>query len=272
MRRATALARGYAATRVAFSKPLLEHPLHVETLADLELECRAGFHLAFRVVELLGREECGTASARDGALLRLLVPTAKLFTGKQAVAVASEALETFGGAGYVEDTGLPRLLRDAQVLPIWEGTTNVLALDVLRAVSKTDALQAFVEDITERVGHLRPELAIARERILEACAHLTSYARQAQHGDRDGLEAGARAFAFALARTYAASLLCEHASWSLDAGDDPAALAAALRWATKELVPLILADERHRAASELLVRKSRLQEERLKKSDYKKSD
>ena len=58
----------------------------------------------------------------------------KLTTGKQAVLVLSEVVEAFGGAGYVEDTGLPQLLRDSQVLPIWEGTTNVLSLDTLRAL------------------------------------------------------------------------------------------------------------------------------------------
>ena len=67
--------------------------------------------------------------------MRLLTPIAKLLTAKQAVAVVSECIEAFGGAGYVEDTGLPALLRDAQVLPIWEGTTNVLALDALCAAS-----------------------------------------------------------------------------------------------------------------------------------------
>ena len=60
-----------------------------------------------------------------------MTPIAKLLTAKQAVAVVSECIEAFGGAGYVEDTGLPALLRDTQVLPIWEGTTNVLALDAL---------------------------------------------------------------------------------------------------------------------------------------------
>ena len=73
------------------------------------------------------------------AELRLVAPLAKLATGRLAVASASEYVECFGGAGYVEDTGVPRLLRDAQVLPIWEGTTNVLALDVLRAVVRDDA-------------------------------------------------------------------------------------------------------------------------------------
>src|SRR2546423_15397630 len=73
-------------------------------------------------------------SELETLLLRLLTPVMKLTTGKQAVMVASEVLEAFGGAGYVEDTGLPQLLRDAQVLPIWEGTTNVLSLDTLHAL------------------------------------------------------------------------------------------------------------------------------------------
>src|SRR5205085_10265947 len=110
------------------------------------------FHLTFRAVELLGREECGILTPREAELLRLLVPIVKLTTAKQAVAVASEALEAFGGAGYVEDTGLPTLLRDSQVLPIWEGTTNVLALDTLRSLSR-DGVAALVDEIE---GQLAP--------------------------------------------------------------------------------------------------------------------
>ncbi|TME52950.1 MAG: acyl-CoA dehydrogenase, partial [Chloroflexi bacterium] len=75
------------------------------------------------------------------------IALAKLYTAKQAVAVASEALECFGGQGYMEDTGLPRLLRDAQVLPIWEGTTSVLALDALRVLRKTEALDAVAAEL-----------------------------------------------------------------------------------------------------------------------------
>ena len=81
-----------------------------------------------------------TATEAAEAELRLVAPLAKLTTGKLAVASASEYLECFGGAGYVEDTGIPRLLRDAQVLPIWEGTTNVLAVDVLRALRRDPGL------------------------------------------------------------------------------------------------------------------------------------
>src|SRR6059058_586354 len=100
MRRCIALATDYSRRRIAFGKPLIEHPLHVETLADMQLELRAAFLLAFRVVELLGKEECGEASQSEMHLLRFLTPVAKLYTAKQAIAVASETVEAFGGAGY----------------------------------------------------------------------------------------------------------------------------------------------------------------------------
>src|SRR5689334_21227907 len=132
MRRGVALAADYARKRVAFGAPLAEKPLHRDMLAVLEAETEGAFQLAFYVAELTGQSETGAISEDDALLLRVLTPVMKLTTGKQSVMVASEILEIFGGAGYVEDTGLPMLLRDTQVLPIWEGTTNVLALDTLR--------------------------------------------------------------------------------------------------------------------------------------------
>ena len=127
--------------------PLANKPLHRETLADLHVEYEAALALTFECVRLLGRQEAGEASDEERACLRLLTPLAKLFTAKQAVALASEALEGFGGAGYIEDTGLPAWLRDAQVLPIWEGTTNVLSIDTLRALGKGGALEAVAAEI-----------------------------------------------------------------------------------------------------------------------------
>ncbi|MEM7678880.1 MAG: acyl-CoA dehydrogenase family protein, partial [Myxococcota bacterium] len=137
-RRGLALARDYARRRTAFGRPLFEQPLHIDTLAGMAADAEAIFHLAFRTVELLGRVEHKEADDHEQALLRVLTPITKLTTAKQAVSVASETLEAFGGAGYIEDTGLPVLLRDAQVLPIWEGTTNVLSLDTLRALRDPD--------------------------------------------------------------------------------------------------------------------------------------
>ena len=109
MRRALALATDYAHRRTAFGALLIDKPLHRDTLAGLVAETEGAFLLAFRAVELLGKREARTASESDLHLLRVLTPIAKLTTGKQAVAVASEAMESCGGAGYVEDTGLPPL-------------------------------------------------------------------------------------------------------------------------------------------------------------------
>src|SRR5208282_4886259 len=119
------------------------------------------------------RDEAGVASEEDGQLARLLTPIVKLTTGKQAVAVASETLEAFGGAGYVEDTGLPRILRDAQVLPIWEGTTNVLALDVLRAMARggTEPIAPIAREVNARTAKADARLAGAVDAARRAVAH-----------------------------------------------------------------------------------------------------
>jgi hypothetical protein len=101
----------------------------------MQAEFEGAFALTFEVAHLLGRVEQRVAAPHEAPLLRLLTPLAKLWTGKLAVKICSEALECFGGAGYIEDTGLPQLLRDAQVYSIWEGTTNVLSLDSLRALA-----------------------------------------------------------------------------------------------------------------------------------------
>jgi hypothetical protein len=246
MRRAIALATDYAKRRTAFGKPLIEHPLHVETLADLSLRFRACFLLAFRVAELLGKEECGEASETELQLLRLLTPVAKLYTAKQAVAVASEVLEAFGGAGYVEDTGIPRLLRDAQVLPIWEGTTNVLSLDTLRAIQKTDALSAWIADGRQRLGRVPQNELTAK--VQNALRSIDSSQRTS---DRGAVleQVAARGLAYAIARTEAAMLLIEHAA----ATRNPAAEVAAMRWAMRDLERLVEANEDHLTGSRQLV-------------------
>src|SRR5207342_1064238 len=111
--------------------------------------------LTFHEVLLLGKSEAGEASPSELAVLSVLHPLTKLFTAKIAVQTSSEVLESFGGAGYVEDTGLPALLRDAQVLSIWEGTTNVLSLDALRAMEREQTLAPFLEDVERRIGSIR---------------------------------------------------------------------------------------------------------------------
>jgi putative acyl-CoA dehydrogenase len=225
---------------------LLEHPLHVETLADMQLEFRAAFLLAFRVVELLGREESGEATGAELQLLRLLIPVAKLYTARQAIAIASETLESFGGAGYVEDTGIPRLLRDAQVLSIWEGTTNILSLDALRAIGRTDALDVWIADVRHRLGEvIAAGLQASVERTRAAVQRIAEYGARAEKEGSEFQQTGARSFAFAIARLEAATLLIEHAV----ADPTGASVAAARRWAARDLTSLVDGGNAHREES-----------------------
>ncbi len=230
MRRACMLAGDYARRRVAFGAALAQKPLHVDTLAAMEAETAAATLLGFRAAELLGATD-EKAGDRDELLQRVITPIAKLTTGKQAVAVASEALEACGGAGYVEDTGMPRLLRDAQVLPIWEGTTNVLALDTLRALSQERAWAVLMEEIEARLGSARAaELRAPVETARSALAHARAWIGEAMaHPPR--LEAGARRFALTLGRTLALSLLVELADFCLQGNRGPRVAAAARRFA-----------------------------------------
>jgi alkylation response protein AidB-like acyl-CoA dehydrogenase len=231
MRRAVALARDYAGRRIAFGAALADKPLHADTLAGMQAELEGGFHLAFHLVELLGREEAGVAGARDRELLRLLTPIVKLTTARQAVAVTSEALECFGGAGYVEDTGLPVLLRDAQVFSIWEGTTNVLSLDTLRAAGG-GALPALSELLRERCAELvEPRLTETARVAQTAAERAARWLHETAARDGGDVEAGARRFALTLGRALALVLLADHAQWALREHGDRRPLAAALRFA-----------------------------------------
>ena len=237
MRRAIALAHDYARRRVAFGSPLREKALHVDTLATITAESHGAFLLAFRVVELLGREETGQATPVELELLRVLTPVCKLTTGKQAVAVASETLEAFGGAGYIEDTGLPELLRDAQVLPIWEGTTNVLSLDLLRAISRGPGLEAFGREIARATEKAHASLAAETEAARVAFTHAERWLASALALGPAALETGARRLALTMGRTIELALLVEQASLELARGPSRAAAAARrLRLAGVDLV------------------------------------
>jgi len=230
MRRALDLARDYAGRRRAFGALLRDKPLHADTLAGLEAEYAGAFLLAFRAAAVLGRCEHG-GDEPDRRLLRALTPIAKLTTAKQAVVIASEAIESCGGAGYVEDTGLPALLRDAQVLPIWEGTTNVLSLDTLRALGKGGALEALHTELERSLATARdPGLAQPSEVARAALRHATAWVRDAMP-ETARLEAGARRFAMTLGKSLELALLIGHAQWCLDHGFGPRTAAAARRFA-----------------------------------------
>jgi alkylation response protein AidB-like acyl-CoA dehydrogenase len=233
MARAISLARDYAARRSAFGARLIDQPLHARTLADMQAEFEAAFSLTFFVAELLGRTERGEGAAHEPALLRLLTPLAKLWTAKVSIRIVSEALECFGGAGYIEDTGLPQLLRDAQVYAIWEGTTNVLSLDMLRAIGAA-GLAPLRQAIDELIG------ADAAERgVIVGALDATEALLGDVVADRASLEASARGVAFTLARSVAAALLARSARWA-QAGGDARPAAACRRFIARGLDRLSL--------------------------------
>ena len=214
MARALGLARDYANRRVAFGKPLAAQPLHAETLAEMEADTAGALALSLEVASLLGRAEHGVATDDEKRRLRGLIPLAKLTTAKQAVACASEGLECFGGAGYVEDTGLPRLLRDAQVLSIWEGTTNVLSLDVLRAEAKEGALTAVLADLARRAETLPrslPEKPVELARLALGRLH-KRLASLVSGGSTDAMERDARRISLCTGHLAESLLLAETAT------------------------------------------------------------
>lgn len=243
MRRGLAYAKAYAAARDVAGGPLDASPLHRATLGTLGVDAAGAFVLAGHAFALLGKVEVG-ADPEAAAELRAVAPLAKLFTGKLAVASASEYVECFGGAGYVEDTGVPRLLRDAQVLPIWEGTTNVLALDVLRAVVRDDAARPVLARVDAAVDAARRIAPTLADDLAGAAGALrTTLAEVAADPGGAGVRAGARELAMRLAATLTAALLVAQAA---HAREDAATEAARL-WIRRWLRHEDIAVEAHHA-------------------------
>lgn len=209
MARGLQMTTSYSLERRAFGRLIADQPLHAETMASVRARAAAATELVFHAVELLGKEECGQASKDEVSQLRILTPLVKLYTAREAITNASETIESFGGAGYIENTGVARLLRDAQVFPIWEGTTNVLSLDALRAIGKDNALQPLIADLLNRMKGVPSSLPKARiERRISALAH---HARKKAAVAVDLQQTSAREFAMALAETVAGVLLLERA-------------------------------------------------------------
>lgn len=151
-RRILTLATDYSSKRRAFDKAIENHPLNASLLKNANADFEACFHFTFLVAEIFGNEEVFDASnsmnlSREdlNRILRLLTPVLKLYTAKRTVQWTSELLEVFGGVGYIEDSGIPTLYRDNQVFSIWEGTTNVLSLDLLRALKKDQSWSLLIE-------------------------------------------------------------------------------------------------------------------------------
>ncbi|WP_030574696.1 acyl-CoA dehydrogenase family protein [Streptomyces aureocirculatus] len=194
MRQAVAQAVHHATYREAFGGKLVDKPLMRNVLADLALESEAATTLALRLAAAYD-----DGGEREQAFLRLAVPAAKYWVTKRCTPLAAEALECLGGNGYVEDSGMPRLLRESPLNSIWEGSGNVQALDVLRALQREpQALNAFLEEVGAARG--------ADHRLDGAIKALLT-----ELADLDGIEARARRLVERMALVLQGSLLVRYA-------------------------------------------------------------
>ncbi len=191
MRAAIAQATWHTAHRSAFGKRLIDQPLMRNVLADLAVESEAATVLAMRLARAYDEE--------DTAFKRLATAVGKYWVCKRLPPVAAEALECLGGNGYVEESGMPRLYREAPLNSVWEGSGNVNALDVLRALAKQpEVLQGFFDEV---------ELSAGADSRLDA--HAASV--RAEFDDLADVEVRARRIVERLALALQGSLLVRHA-------------------------------------------------------------
>ncbi|MCP9990163.1 acyl-CoA dehydrogenase family protein [Streptomyces albogriseolus] len=194
MRQAVAQAVHHCAHRAAFGGKLLDKPLMRNVLADLALESEAATTLALRLAAAYD-----DGGEQERALLRIAVPAAKYWVTKRCAPVAVEAAECLGGNGYVEESGMPRLVRESPLNSVWEGAGNVQALDVLRALRRDPAtLDAYLREVGRARG--------ADHRLDAAIKDLLT-----DLADLEGVEGRARRLTERLALVLQGSLLVRYA-------------------------------------------------------------
>lgn len=157
MQRAWLEARYYAQHRQAFGHPIAEYPLVAQTLAQMKQASHQALDLTLETLYFMDRLERGAGGHQDELLLRLLTPVVKFFTAEQAIQASHQAVEILGGNGCIEDFPVAKLLRDSQILAIWEGTANILSLDLLRVVQKSEAPEQFLAHYQEQLRTRLPE-------------------------------------------------------------------------------------------------------------------
>lgn len=151
MRRALNEATDYAQRRDAFGQKLVVFPMVQDTLGKLTAKMEVELTTVFDLIQLYDRVVAKEASDEEIILNRLYIAILKKESAEQAILFAHEAIEMHGGNGYIEDFVTPRLLRDAQVLTVWEGTANILGLEFVRLVRKYNAQTIFIKTMKSRL-------------------------------------------------------------------------------------------------------------------------
>ncbi|MFD0922525.1 acyl-CoA dehydrogenase family protein [Saccharopolyspora rosea] len=220
MRRAVHESVSHTRQRIAFGRPLFDQPLMRRTLLPMLLRAEAGLGFVLEAAATLDRADAGDDEARR--LVRVLTPLGKHHLCKQARVVTGEAMEVRGGNGYVEDWVNPRLVRDAHLGSIWEGSSNVIALDVRRCVRK-DAAHELLADTAQRwlEGIADPDVAAVAERLAPDVDRLRTTGRSLLAAPDEHAEAACGDFAELAAETITAALLLDQADHESRTGLGP---------------------------------------------------
>ena len=179
MKRALDEASEYARRRNAFGQKLTRFPMVQDSLMKLRAKQEFETAAIFDLIGLYDRVTAGCATAEEQVLSRLLIAILKKESAEQAIHFSHEAIEMHGGNGYIEDFVTPRLLRDAQVLTVWEGTANILGLELIRLVNKFEAHELFIAHVSERLSKLQPddEVEWLKGKVEELHSELKAFAQ-----------------------------------------------------------------------------------------------
>ncbi|MEX2245431.1 MAG: acyl-CoA dehydrogenase family protein [Dehalococcoidia bacterium] len=211
MRRSFLDAAIYAFHRQAFGNVIADYPLVRETLVDMATEVEAGCALAFEAAE------AGASTDTEARRLsRILVPLAKFRCARRGVELASQAVEMLGGNGYIENWPTARQLRDAQCHPIWEGTENIICLDVLRSMRKEQAEEALFARVERAVGGVEhPSVAETASAVGRSLDELKDAVAWLERAPEEMRLLRARRLTGFMADVAQAALLVEEADWEL---------------------------------------------------------
>jgi len=205
-RRAVVEAYQYLNHRIVFGKKAIQHALIREKLHELGSLYLANFLLVWRLIRAMDKAENG--NTEEANLLRLLTPMAKWCSAEHAVYITRESMELMGGNGYIEDFIMPKLFRDVNVLPIWEGSGNVIVLDILRAVKKSDGLKILLSFIDNKFKTCADKPY--KNRLLKQLKSVKTLLGQLEDIPRESREATAKPLFKKLTTLYQIGLIFEH--------------------------------------------------------------
>lgn len=197
----------YLNHRITFGKKTIEHTLVRQKLYELGSLYVSNFYLVWRTIQAMDLAETG--DEKEKRLFRILTPLSKWWSAEKAVYIVRECMELMGGNGYIEDFVMPKLFRDVNVLPIWEGTSNIIILDVLRALEKSNGFDLLIQTIDNAMDSVDPYGKILENELNDLLSHWQLLKKE--DVDKEVLEATAKPLFGRLIHLYQISLMLQ--SW-----------------------------------------------------------